>query len=756
MNRASRRQVAACLAIYVLASVILGRHVLTHAGDSIANDAGDPLLTTAILHWVATHVPYTDAWYQLPIFYPSRDALTFSEHLLGVAVVAAPIEWLTGSAVAAYNITIVASFALSAAAMFALGFRLTRSVAASFVAGLAYGFAPYRMSQLPHIQMEALWYAPLALLGLHAYLETGRWWWLALYGAAWMLQGAANLYALVYLSVLIGLWCVWFVVARRRWRDLWAVAVATTLAVLPIAPILLRYVQAHRYYGMVRDIDEIGTFSADIAAVFCAPPALSFWGWLRVGCRAEGELFPGAALFLIFVAAAVTVITWGPPAPPPPRWLKAIVRLALAAAAVYAAIALSVWLIGPWMLSAGPLHASASSIAKPLLVSTSLAVIALALSPRTHRAARHAWSMTFYVLAAVVTWVLALGPRPRVMNRAIGYDGPYEWVMLIPGGDGLRVPARFWMVTLLCLAIVAALFLAELLRRRGGRLARVGVPVIALLVLADGWTWGIPVQPLPPDVPDAPALAGRMVLDLPAGDYPDIAAQYRAIQGGWRSVNGYSGYLPTYYRMLVTASRDNLAGVLDALQPLGELDVVVARDALDQQRLLRQQPHVTVTGENSAFTQFRLPGRPEPSRAGGSRVPITRLLSNCEGPALSRALDRNLGTYWVCGPELNEQSLTIDLGVAQAAGAVLHDEGPVAGNFPRRLVIETSIDGLTWQPAWSGNAWGPAISAAMRNPKENHIWFVFDPRPARYIRLTHPPEDQHYIWAIAELEVWSK
>ena len=110
----------------------------------------------------------------------------------------------------------------------------------------------------------------------------------------------------------------------------------------------------------------------------------------------------------------------------------------------------------------------------------------------------------------------------------------------------------------------------------------------------------------------------------------------------------------------------------------------------------------------------------------------------------------------MCGPELDEQHLTIDLGSVQTAGAVLHDEGPQAGNFPRRLVIETSVDGATWLPAWTGNAWGPAISASMRDPKANHIWFVFEPRPARYIRLTHPQEPQHYTWAIADLEVWSR
>jgi hypothetical protein len=110
----------------------------------------------------------------------------------------------------------------------------------------------------------------------------------------------------------------------------------------------------------------------------------------------------------------------------------------------------------------------------------------------------------------------------------------------------------------------------------------------------------------------------------------------------------------------------------------------------------------------------------------------------------------------VCGPELKEQQLTIDLGRVQSTGAVLHDEGAAAGDFPKRLVIETSEDGMSWVPAWSGNAWGPAIRAAMQDPKSFHLWFVFEPRPARYVRLTHPPEDQQFTWVISDLEVWTK
>jgi hypothetical protein len=734
----------------------MGREVLAHLDDAIANDAGDPILTTTILHWVATHVPYTDAWYQFPIFHPSRDTLTFSEHLLGIAVVAAPIEWLTGSPVIAYNLTLVASFALSAAAMFALAWRLSGSVPASFIAGLAYGFAPYRISQLPHIQMEAIWYAPLALFGLHAYLDTGRYRWLALYGAAWMLQGAANGYALIFLSVLIGVWVVWFVVASRRWRDVALIGLTTIVAVLPLAPILLRYVQAHEYYGMVRGVEEIKAFSADISAVLCAPPALTFWGWIRVGCRPEGELFPGVAVFGIFVAAAVSVLKWAPASAPPARPIRIAVRILYAVALFYAAIAISVWSFGPWTFELGPLHISASTAAKPVLVSIFSALIALALPPGARLAARRASTLSFYLFSAVLMWLLALGPRLRVMDRSIGYDGPYTWVMLLPGGDGLRVPARFWMIAVLCLAAVLALFIAELLKRRGARFTRVVVPLVSVLVLADGWVTAIPAQPLPPDVPNPAALAGRTVLDLPAGDYPDIAAQYRAVRGGWHAVNGYSGFLPPYYPIVVNAAREDVPGILDAFLPYGDIDVVVAHDSTEHQTIMRRQPGVKITGENAAFTQFRVPGRPEPSREGRVRLPIASLSSPCEAPALRQALDRNVDTYWVCGPELDEQQLTIDLGSVQTAGAVLHDEGPHAGNFPRRLVIETSVDGSTWVDAWVGNAWGPAISAAMRDPKANHIWFVFEPRAARYIRLVHPREEQHYIWAIADLEVWSK
>ena len=74
---------------------------------AIASDAGDPILNAAILAWTSAQVPWTDAWFQFPIFHPAPDALTLSEHLLGISMIATPIYWMTGNPLIAYNLTLL-------------------------------------------------------------------------------------------------------------------------------------------------------------------------------------------------------------------------------------------------------------------------------------------------------------------------------------------------------------------------------------------------------------------------------------------------------------------------------------------------------------------------------------------------------------------------------------------------------------------------------------------------------------------------
>ena len=175
--------------------------------------------------------------------------------------------------------------------------ELTARRDAAIVAGLAFAFAPYRMGQLSHLQMLAYYWAPLALLGLHRWLRTGRTGWLAVLATAWLLQALTNGYAMFHFSVLLGLWTLWFVRplrSARRWR------LPGRRPPHPLVPVMLMYRRVHEQLHLVRDINEIKRFergyrrlpgarraSCGCGEIGCAPPlprrrcsrARPSWSW---------------------------------------------------------------------------------------------------------------------------------------------------------------------------------------------------------------------------------------------------------------------------------------------------------------------------------------------------------------------------------------------------------------------------------------------------------------------------------------------
>ncbi len=744
------------LLIYSLVTVVIGREVLANLATAVANDAGDPLLTAALLHWNAHHLPWTDAWWQLPIFYPTRDALAFSEHLLGLSVVVAPIDWITGNPLVTYNLATLLTFPLSAFTMFLLVRYLTGSSAGAFIAGLAFGFAPFRISQLPHIQMLAAFWAPLALLGLHAFLDTGKRRWLVLYGVTWMLQAAANGYALVFFSVLVGLWGLWFVVARRRWYELAMIAGATLLASVPLVPILYTYITVHRLHGFSRGIDEIRALSADVAALLCAPPGLTFWGWVRVACRAEGELFPGPALFVLAGAAMMAVLRSreGAPAWVGSTWVTVLRRVLMAVAAVYALVILTVLVVGPWRIDWAFVHVSAAALRKPTLIGAAALLLVFGLSPGVLAAARRCSVSGFYLLGALATWLLALGPTVTFMGVPTGYSGPFAWLMALPGADGLRVPARFWLICVICLSVTAGFAVAELLARRSRAAAAILVVLLGSAVLADGWPNRITVQPAPPPVPNAAALVGQTVIELPVAQYGDIAAQWRAIIGGWKSVNGYSGFGPSYYATLSTAVSFEEDAVFLPFQRTAPLYVIVPKGAPRLQVLVESQPGAVMTAANDWARQYRLPSRPTPAAAlPGRELPIASVRSACAGDTLNLALDHDLTTRMICPPSGQAPELYVDLGRPASVGSFVQGLGPYWWDAPRHLTVETSMDGAAWTSAWNDSILGPTIAAAMRDPASLRIVLPFAPREARFVRARAEHQEPGYYWTIAEVEV---
>src|SRR6185295_9973282 len=125
---------------------------------------------TWFLWWNAHAVPLTTAWWDAPIFFPAHGAFAFSETCLGLAPLTTPLQWLGASPVVTYNITYIISFPAAALAAHALAHRLTGRHDAAFLAGLAFGFNPYRASQMPHLHLLMTCWLALGLFALHRYL----------------------------------------------------------------------------------------------------------------------------------------------------------------------------------------------------------------------------------------------------------------------------------------------------------------------------------------------------------------------------------------------------------------------------------------------------------------------------------------------------------------------------------------------------------------------------------------------------------
>jgi hypothetical protein len=675
--RTPRRCAFAAAFIYCALIAVMGRQVVRAPGGGVVHDASDSVLSAAILAWNASHVPLTDGWWQFPIFAPTADAIAFSEVLLGVSVISGPLQWLTGSPLAAYNLTVLFAYPACALAMYALVYRLTRHSGAAFLAGLAFGFAPYRAGQLGHIQLLAVFWAPLSLMALHSHLDGGRRRWLICAGACWLLQGMANMYMLVYLSTLLAMWTAWFVVGQRRWRTLGAIVATFAVFAIPLLPIVVRFSAAHARNGLARMPGEAALYSADLAAPLCASPNLVLWSRLRIGCGAEGELFIGFTLLALCVLGAATVL-------------------------------------------------------------------------------RRRGAITgFYMLAALVTWTLTWGPQPTFAGSAVLSAGPFAWLMAVPGVDGLRVPARFWMVTVLCLSAAMGIMLADMLLRRSRRSAWTIVAVAACGLIADGWSV-IELAAAPAVFASTRPLDGATVMELPVGDIGrDTAAEFRAVNGGWRVVNGYSGYEPAHYPAMRAASRDEDPALFTAFLDRSDLEVLVPDDA-PRLRELVERLDAAVLQRTSGFTHYRLRRRPAPAPAarGQRRLPVA-LSASCEPERLGQAMDGDRRTRWHCGPQDSDQEVTIDLGMQARTGAVVLALGAFTTDFPRRLIVETSADGSNWAAAWNGPVLGETIAAGLADPRRVPVMIPFAPREARFVRLRQVGRDPTWYWSIAELEVWS-
>jgi hypothetical protein len=283
-------------------------------GREIAWDLGDPVFNSYVMSWTGGQVlsalggnfnALHDFW-NGNIFYPEPLTITYSEHLTPQMLQILPLYAITGNIVLCYNLLFLSTFVLSGFGTYLLARDLTGHRPAAFVAGLAFAFAPYRISQYSHLQVLSTYWMPLALFGLHRYFETRRRRALAGAGAALVLQNLSCGYYLLFFLPFAAAYCLFEMARRRLFRDArtWLSLVAAAVGVAVITwPFVSPYLELRRTSSVgVRTRAEVEQFSADVRAFGTASEYSWLWGdRVRAYPKGEGEGFPGAAILALAI-----------------------------------------------------------------------------------------------------------------------------------------------------------------------------------------------------------------------------------------------------------------------------------------------------------------------------------------------------------------------------------------------------------------------------------------------------------------------
>jgi Protein of unknown function (DUF3108) len=289
---------------------------------------GDPYLNLWILGWdlhALTTAPATlldGRIFDANIFHPASGTLAYSDHLILQALILLPIYLATSDLVVCYNVLLIGSLAASGWAMYSLARALSASREGALVAGLAWAFWPYRFAHLIHLQLQSLYFLPLALLFLHRTIARRRRRDALALGVVAALQAISSVYYGVMTAVMLVLVALVLLAGVGRWRNpatLRRLALSALVAALLVAPFVWPYLRVQEREGFARNLYEASRHEARAWSYLQVPSANVPYG--RTGIltardaqgqlRArwvegvEQQLFPGLLLILLAGAGLV-------------------------------------------------------------------------------------------------------------------------------------------------------------------------------------------------------------------------------------------------------------------------------------------------------------------------------------------------------------------------------------------------------------------------------------------------------------------
>ena len=267
VGRTLRKWAAAELAVYFVLAVVstwpLGRFVASALPLGTESAATVPLLNVWTVWWNADRAGHLyRGYWDAPIFAPTPGIFAFSEPM-PTTVVVAPLVWLGGHRILAYNVFLLAALAISGWSTFYLlrGIRFRWLVC-------ALGGGLVEMLSLVHSELGVLQMVPLCgiVWTIHALYRFGRcpgWKRSLLLGAAFAVTYLTCAYYGLFLSLVLLAGGGRLLGKRlRRGRTWGLLLVSAGVASLLIAPVVAAQLRIIRTHDLRRDRDWVMRLAA--------------------------------------------------------------------------------------------------------------------------------------------------------------------------------------------------------------------------------------------------------------------------------------------------------------------------------------------------------------------------------------------------------------------------------------------------------------------------------------------------------------
>jgi len=474
-----------------------------HPAARLDANLADPALNSYILAWdlQALFHQILD-FFQANIFWPHANALAYGEHMLVPSILLLPLAPLAPNAAALHNLSLIQAFFFSALGAYLLALFYFRAPAVATLAGLAYGFAAYRISQSGHLQLVHGEFLPLMVLGFEKILAGGRRGAMALLALAALGQWLTSWYWAVFTFGCLAPYFaarLWAVRRQIRWQGFGRVLAPLVLAALLTLPVAFPYLRLNSTVTLFRPSQAMIGLSAMPGDFLVSPARSLLYGWLHRtdpagAIRVERALFPGLFVLAGLVAAC--------------------------------AIALR--------RKSGPEDAGASQVGpgsifpQRLWLCITLALLVCSFGP--------AWN-----------WRGALG-EPHAFAL------PYEYLRhLLPFSGQMRVPARWILPALLGVALLAADSWRRLLGSQPAAPRRLAATLAAGVLLAECLTTPLGFVSVATTMPPAIAWLNQQPAPAPVLFLP-VEYDGVMLDAAWLRqplANGYNGYFPPLHLTLL-------------------------------------------------------------------------------------------------------------------------------------------------------------------------------------------------------------